>query len=537
MTTGAQVELGVRAGYADATSCKIAVASLVAGDITVSGSWGLATFVFTPAAIGTAGYTGGTIITGLSPFTRYSYTVTQGSKSSSGSFMTAPGDADDFSIFFVGCDCNTVFNDPAGGGHVTGFWNEIRAYAQNGALPTAGLFFVDDHGYVDYCKADDTGYTGLKIAGGLGPAQNGAATDYAVAYICNLGMLGNGADPYIAWGRDEDRVWCNQNINYLPQWGDHEFINDFGWDSNYNTSPSTLVYGGTSSATNLQIWTGGKAAWDAFMTPLMPPLLAGGYGWAYAMGCVNLIAPDGITNCNGMWSHGTNTPQVGVGSGEPTVLFGNTQIDAILGYLNTPANQKPFNLFGMANSIRYLSSTVTVYQSGAQHPIYDHILPEYQRLFTADPAVANPQPSLMKNNATNGINGVTVLLHGDYHHACVMNYSKPAYTDNLAENFYSVYLGTISGSTNFTMPIAEGTTFNDTTLEYDSGWINPQHDYAGLRVDVYGSKSKPEIHIHLLNMAGNSVWSRKWYAKSGNQPVPLPHQLPGSIGTSRKSSV
>lgn len=537
MTTGAQVQLGVRTGYATGTTCKISVASLDAGEITVSGSWGVTTFPITPAAVGevTVGYTGSAEITGLDEFTRYTFTVTQGAKSSSGSFMTAPGQRDDFSLFFASCDNNTTHGSP----YTTGFWDKVHEYVASGALPTVGVMFVDDHGYVDGNRADDTAGTGLMVSGaplGKGAHYYGLVSDYAIAYMCDLGMLQDTENPYVAWGRDADRVWCMQNLNYLPQWGDHEFTNDFAFD--YNKLTATVV--GNTSVSGIAVWAAGKAAWDAFMQPLMPPVFSGSYGWAASYGCVNLIALDSITHGDGTWNR-TDLP--GVGTAVINSMFGATQIDALLTWLNTPENQRPFNLFGMCNSVRYLTDNFSVtpgavnyivYNCGAQHPIYDHCLPEYQQLVTA---TGNTPPSLMDNPATNGLTGATIWLHGDIHHAAVTHHKKAAYTGNAEENFYSVVLGTISGSTNFNMPIAVGESFGGTELVADSGWTNPEHNYAGTRIDVYGSKSKPELHITLMDSTGATMWAGKWYAKSSNEPVGLAYSLPRHAGTSCKAAV
>lgn len=532
MTTSAQVQLGVRTGYATETSCKIVVASLADGDVTITGSWGTTTITAANMVAIGAGFVGNTTITGLSSFTRYNFTATQGAKSTSGSFMTAPAVRDDFSLFFAGCDSHKLTGN---GGNVTGFWNKVHDYAVNGALETAGVFFVDDHGYVDRCVVDDTAGTGLAVSDTTNGVQyNANVADYAIGYMAFLGMLGDTEQDAVAWGRDSDRVWCNQNLNYLPQWGDHEFMNDFGFVCNAGTAAPISGINPTKSGAD--VFAAGKAAWDAFFKPLMPTPLDGGYGWAMSLGCVNLIAPDGITNATGDWDVGTEIPSDA--GGQIGTLFGDTQIDAILAYVN--ANPKPFNLFGIGYGIRYLEAYSTpgasgVFSHGSQGAMYNHVLTEYQRLFTGDPAVANPQPSLMKSNYTNGVAGSTILLHGDYHHACVLHHQKAAYADNLAENFYSVHLGTINGSTNFSMPLAEGASYDGTTLEYTSGWTNStpgNHNYAGMRIDVYGSRSRPELYVTLMDSTGATMWAGKWMARSSNEALDTSYEVPSMVGTS-----
>lgn len=535
MTIGARVELGVRAGFPTTTTCKLVVASLADGDVVITGSWGTSTITAANmVAIGSpvVGYVGSIEITGLSSLTRYTYSAVQGSKTASGSFMTAPGDRDDFSLFFAGCDCNTIYNNPdnvAYPGHVTGIWDVVRDYAQNGDLPTVGVFFVDDIGYVDYYRGDDTANTGLAVTNlTSGPASAASIKDYAIAYMSNLGMLGHATtaptNRYVAWGRDEDRAWCSQNLNVFPQWGDHEFVNDIG--ILYPTASATPISVDGFSVTPAAIFAAGKAAWDAFMGPLQPAVFnaADSNGWGAALGCVNLVAPDRITNANGTWVAGSDT-------GVPTTFFGTNQITSILSYLES--STKPFNLFGMSNSLRNMTNTKTTSSSGGQHPMDEICNTEYLRMFRT--TGLSPK-SIMDNASANGLNGVSVLLHSDYHHACVKHHAATLNGSALAENFWSVYVGTVSGSTNFTMPVAEGVSYNGTTLEWDSGWTSPNNDYAGMRVDVYGSRSRPELHVTLIDANGGTMWSGKWLARSSNEALNITYEVPQLLGTSSKAT-
>lgn len=540
MTTRSQVKIGVRPGYATTTSCKLAICSLYPEDVVVAVN-GVAQPAVTLAAVGTdratpvtfngaststAGYAGSINITGLQPFTRYSYTVTQNGNSESGSFMTAPRATDDFSLFFGGCDNNTNL-----GGSPTGFYDKIMDYIQNGALPTVGMLFVDDLGYVDGSLVDDSAGTGHTTTGAAAATQNwktGGVYNYALAYMGNLGLLQNTGNAYVAWGRDSARVFCSQNMNLWPQWGDHEFVNDIGWDA--PTNSVSIPSGGTVSYATL--FANGKAAWDALIKPLQPPSLGtpdtAANHWGFTLGPVAIVAPDGITNGNGTWDRAT----VGVGSGEPTVVFGNNQIDDVLNFLNTSG--AAFNLIGLMHSVRYLSPVVGVYQQGAQHPLYNHILPEYQRLFTA---IGNTPKSVMDNPKTNGVQGVTVCLHGDYHHACVLRHQAAAYTGNAAEQFYSVHNGTTNGSTNFSWPNAyspQGTLYDGKTyVEYESGWVNTtglNHNWAGLRIDVYGSKPQKEMHVIPMNAAGAEVWHGRFVERSSNTTFSAGYELPVEVG-------
>jgi hypothetical protein len=557
MTIGAQVAIGVRPGYATASTCKMIVASLANRDVTINCNG--VNYVVAMTRTDTdgspatpAGYTGYTTITGLSAFTRYTYTVTQtgNSGSSSGSFMTAPNANSDFSFFFSGCD--NGLSSAAG----TGFWNKVHDYALNGALPTVGHVFVDDHGYVAEMNVDDTGYSGLKTSSISGAYVNGRVFDYALGYIAALGMLGNTGSAPVAFGRNADRIWCNQNLNYIPQWGDHEFANDIGWDFPvmWASPPTTCLP--ASVATGATMFTSGKAAWDAFHLQLQPPSRGSGISsldatanhWGLTWGCVNIVAPDGFTNANGQWNHG-NGATGGLTGSYPSVLFGSNQIKDCLNFLNN--SPQPFNIWGMCYGIRYLDNTSTVYSSGTQHPIYDGVLAEYQQLFTA---IGNTPKSVMDSNQTNGNSGVTVTVHGDYHRQMVTHNQKAAYTGNSAENFYSVWNGTTNGSTNF--PFAQsgvtngtvtpgvaptagsGYSYGGTTLTYNSAWVQPSapgtgHRWGGCRIDVYGSKPQKEMHIVLMDELGTEMWHGRWLERSSNEVVPVDWVMPSiSMGAS-----
>lgn len=530
MATLAQVQIGIRSGYATTTTCKIVAASLVTGNITISGSWGAGTFTIVPAQIGTdsgtakaeACFVGSTTITGLSAFTRYTYTATQGSLSSSGSFMTAPSASDDFSFFFGGCDNNTNF-----GGTPTGFYDKIESYIKTGALPTVGMLFVDDLGYVDNCRVDDSGVngTGHKVTNTTDGAYNTAKVyDYAIGYVCNLGMLLDSADAYVAFGRDESRIYCTKNMNLWPQWGDHEFANDLGFD--IPADSASLVSGSTVSAAT--IYANAKAAWNAIIKPLQPPSIGsidvdgvqtpangganattGANHWGFKIGPVAIVAPDFITHSNGTWDRSTTT-------GLPTVIYGTNQINDILSWLNT--NGTSFNILGLAHSIRYMSAGISPFNNGAQHPLYNSLLSEYQRLFTAS---GNSPASIMDNNKTNGIQGVTVCLCGDYHNACVLHHEK-ALGGQKTEQFYTVNIGTINGSSNFAWPSATptGTSYDGTTVVYSSPWASTAHNYAGIRVDVYGSLAPKEMHVILMDSTGTELFHGRWLERSSNDVFP-----------------
>lgn len=591
------IPIGIRVGYDSGTSCAVVASSLTSGNMTLVCE-GVTYGPFAPSAVGadrgtpdqsggvTACYNYAFSVTtsGFSPLTRHTFTVSQvgNSGSVSGSFMTKPSATSDFSFFFGGCDATySTGGDSTGDGNNHGGWNIIQQYVQNGALPTAGIIFVDDHGYVDGNYVNDENYAVgyYSAAGGWGydidatwasysnvngsgrrhssSYQTAAAThkqyDYALGYMSMLGMFGSDHNRKFALsnpalgsqttsiatiiGRDPSRVYCCQNLNYWPQFGDHEFGDDIGWDNVTSTNAN---------------WVPGKAVWDAFMGPLQPPKFnaANGNAWGMTLGCVTLIAPDGITNANGMWGTNRSTitpttvqPYTPVAGELPNIVYGASQINDILTYVDTQA--KPFTVFGMMNSIHYpyppsnipLGGYSSVFECGAQHPIADLIPSEYNQWYRNNSTIQASPLSIMANPKTNGIAGVTLNLHGDYHRSMVVKNHAPAAGNLLAELTYSVGLGTINGSSNFRVPatVAQGSDLTGYTLiKYLSqGWDNTTHKYHVMRVDVYGSKAVRELHVILMDETGAEMWHGRWLERSSNEVVPVTYSAP--IKSSGKS--
>lgn len=584
MAIGAQVTIGIRAGYATSSQVPIVACSLYPGDITLTVS-GKSPITQTPTAIGTgrptsvtfnggstttAGYVTAFTQTGLLPFTRYLYTVSQVqaggiTQTETGSFMTAPAATDDFAFFFAGCDNNSSYQNAANiATGQDGFWPLYQAYAQGaGNLPVVGVLFVDDFGYVDMSRIDDqygTGHTQTSI--GASAYEHGRDYDYALGWLANYGLFEDvdtsALKAYNQFGRASGRVWCTQNLNVWPQWGDHEFANDLGTDypSDWAGVVPSIQGRNASTATGAALFTVGKTMWDAFMKPLQPPSIGvidvagtqtpantgahpttGANHWGFQLGNINIVAMDGYTHANGQY-HGDGT-SYSDGSGhtlsgaQPTVLFGSNQIKDTLNWLN--GNPAAFNIFGMGYGIRYLSTPHSVTNAGSQGPLFDNILPEYQQIFTA---TGNTPKSIMDNDRLNGVNGMTVCLHGDYHRSMVVKYHAPAYSGNAAELFYSIYNGTTNGSQNFAVDssVVTGYDYNSTTfIEYLSNWVGTAvngHSYAGIRVEHYGSASPPQLKAVLMDLNGNTVWTKTWTANSNTGSVAT-----GSLETGRASVI
>lgn len=527
MVAAARQPLGIRSGAAETTSCVIPIHSFVntAATLVCNGvSYPIATGDWTqvgtdhPLHLSTvpqACFKAQVTVTLPSTFAAYSFTVTQGSDTVSGTLRNKPGATDDFSMFFIGCDSHK--NSPSG------IYTYIREYATTaGNLPVACLLRNGDLGYVDDLYVNDAAGTGVQTSTGAVtgyPQSTNLTYDYAVAYMCGLGMFEDTSKTNIAWGRNEDRIWCEHNLNSVPQWDDHEFAQD---------------HTGTGG-----VYAKAKAAWDAFFGPLQPTTsiksadLVSNH-WGYTIGPVRVVAMDEITSAVGTWSGPSYTM---------TAIYGANQITDALNALNT---SDPFKLLLTNNSTRYLESTVTEYNAGAQHPVFNSCLAEYQMLYTND-STTQPSPlSIMANTKTNGFSGVLVNINSDYHQQVAQWNGAAAYTNNLAEGYYHIANGSSNGSANHALSAAllaainaaeaAGTlySYGGTTVEWVAKWLASAGHYGGTRIDVYGSLPHKEMHIVLLDENGTEVWHGRWIERGGNYKVPTTWERPVLIaGASR----
>ena len=518
-----------------------------------------------------AGWVGEIIINNLLPFpAKNEWSCTQLGQTETGWFRAAPNVNDDFVLWGITCDNSVTIM----GGRVEGGYQYIKEYDESlNALPSAGLWFLDDHGYADWGSVDDSGNTGhsSESAEGVYPFTE---YDYCLMYFNQRGHFGEDDDNAVtgipAYGRNLNRKWCFQHNNYLPVIGDHEVSNELGFltnaklqtglsingngtlatctliDHTYVTNGAILITNSTDASFNgfhTVTRTGantftfphatnntatadvqasgyvlGIPVWNAFMQPLIneanvitTPADTVANHWAADLGCMRLICPDGV-------SSGEGNNSGGEGEGSPTVLFGNDQIDDLLEANDT--SNASFSLWGMMYTLRDpLEVAGGLLVRSSQNPLHENILPEYQRMFTDDQAVSgNPQPSFMSSKRSNGVLGTGVTIHGDYHHAHVYKNHKSAYTNNLAELIYSVCSGTINGSINFASQVNTGETHNELDVVYDSGWFAGGHKFAATRIEVYGSRYPKEMVIHLIDEDGNdSLPPLKFVQRKGNE--------------------
>ncbi len=443
-----------------------------------------------------------------STFGNYPFVVTQGSNVINGTCQNIPGARDDFAVFGRSCMYNAM--------DATGFYDKIKTYAQTGPLKVAGTFDIGDHGYVDNWKIDDSGAggTGLKFIKSTWPAfpdGNYYSFEYSLGHMAYLGMLGSDV---CSFGRDEYHVWCNYNLDSYPQYDDHEFTQDLR---------------GTGGP-----YAKAKIAYDDFYGAIQPTLLnvAHGNAWALSIGCLKVVAPDGISQAV--------APNIG-GS-----RMGSGQITDILNALNT---DEPFKWMTCDFGTRYLDAAAISDTSGAQQPLYTEYPTDYQSMFTytsASSTTAVLPLSVMANPKTNGQRGIFVLTNHDFHQQICQWHKAPAYSGNLAEGFHMLSHGSDNrcgspamGSTlntAITAGMASGNyyTYGDIEVRYTSATV-PTPRPRGLRIEVYGSRTPRELHVVQLDGNGIEVWHGRWLEGLGNEVFPVGWVAPQVSPSSRGS--
>lgn len=222
---------------------------------------------FYPATIGVeqAGYYAHYEITGLRrSHTQYKITATQegtpqGTLMFIGNLRTAPGPDDRFAVVTYSCSGRNIANQ--GGG-----WNAVKRYAeldQNinpDQVPLSMVIGVDDIGYIDSYVVDDTAYSIPHNTEQVVMYE----TDYVacVKWLAWAGMMNNTASAAVESGREFTHTWCNDNLNQIGIWGDHEIFNDVGYGATSGTY--RLDGSGTSIDQTVAKFKTQENAWDIF---------------------------------------------------------------------------------------------------------------------------------------------------------------------------------------------------------------------------------------------------------------------------------
>lgn len=513
---------------------------------------------FSMTELGNAGivWTGQCVLTGLTPFTRHAFTVTQGTYTNDGSTFTAGGKADSFALFFGSCQQNNQVL--SGAWRVEGYWEYVYEYAHTGPLPVQGVFWVDDYAYIDSKEVDDQTYPGYPesdtctglVSGGQ-PQTTLDLNDYAIAWACVFGMVGPAeldVSMFDTWkdtwspqlsARGELFGWCQRNINLYVNEGDHPYANDIGWEfPSHSVTVANARYNtdGTDGP--------GKVALDAFLGHLMPPRArdvldtprdAAADHWVCELGPVTLAAFDWVTNADGVvgaYAVDALYPATAI-----TTLAGTDQIADVLELVHQYKN--PVNLFGMAHSLRYPVSTydgLRHFRSGAQHPLFDHCIGEFRRLITQ---TGQTPPSIMDSPYTNGALGFSLMLHGDYHRAHWWKMYKAAYANNQLEELHAIGTGTWDGSTNFPVTDANAVqSTGDTAADMEAVYFDPAANtgqpwettaFWGVRLDVFADESPVRVVARLQDMDGSDLKAATFFQYAGNLPSDKPPAFAGGI--------
>jgi len=534
----------VLAGVPSTSRVPIVVLCKVSGDVTITLNSGqnitISPVVFgndrsvaDPGGQTNAGWAGDGAFTGLSAFTRYTYTATQGSNTQTGSFMTAPLENTKFWLSAGGCDNNTGLTnqgdteDASKLATISGSYPLIEAKIKARPNDYLGFLFLEDiFGYLDgwggVLGIDDSLGTGRKMD--LDGSGNFIVNqyNYALSYMASMGLLeydkviGSNYESCksIKWGWDESRNYVHANSNIYPAKGDHDVYGDYGFAIPY-ADPSIAVYVAASNAT-----------WAQVVRPLYSDNILNASNsecYSVTLGDIEFCAPDGFTNGTGTVST-YQVPQTQI-----TSLFGSGQIDDILTRMQSSTAKH--KILDLPYSIKYMdASQHSEFNDGAQHPLKDHVPLEFAQLFTAS---GNTPPSLMDLSATNGLTGTLAIVKSDFHHAQVTMHESNS--GDIAEHILELNMGTINGSLNFAQDssIIKGAVFDGSTIEYSqqedvgSGPTARQFYYVFIE---NRPSTRPEIYFDLIHgNSGVSKWSGSQFVGFGRNTVKNTLQNTGAL--------
>lgn len=521
-------------GYCGTTTAKVGILSLsgAEGNIVCNG----VTYPVTmtgygddnPARPGVyAGYAGYAEIAGLSPFSRYSCTVTQGDESYSCSFITLPDSSEvDWSFTMSTCDAfvNAATGDP---------YYHIRRLAEEADPPMLFYAHIDDVQYYDayyVLSADlDRESTGNPMATGL-------EWDYVLAHLNWHGVVPTykriaTTTETVAPGVNTHRRWCRENLPLWVQWGDHEIEGDH---CRRVANPPTSSFG-----CNRELEAVAESAWNGFLSDFCTPpkLREDEQYWGDRVGPVTFVAYD----CNkhsipydccdvgdthsfgrsgtvfaGTCDGATNPTRTAMGidtDAAPTDFLGETQVNDILDYLN---DSNPFHILFASNGI------------SRQNEPWAELWPDEW-----DDFCSRADTGIMQNPATDGTSGQLVFLKGDTHGREVNRYESNGMADVLGgvaagKALWEINPGTISGSWS---AAAMNPLYQNGVRRYVSdgnGTTGGVLFWSFLHVIVYGSRSPKEIEYRMIDGAtGKVLWTGYQYEGQGDNEI---HYRPRYIG-------
>lgn len=265
-------------------------------------------------------YTGSFAISGLTANKLYTFTLSQGAESYSGSFRTLP-ESGPFSFIFATCT-NYRYRGPS-------VYRAMRKYIENGkSAPCIGILHCDDICYVDTLSpglGTDGNYASPHVlTGSTGyPENTGLGADYATGWA-----VWHGHEPAYGSLYDDDYQWCLRNASWRMSGGDHAVANNHR-RGQVGASDYTFV-NATHEATAL-------AEYAAFIGDGNPPTLgsAGDLYWGFECADLRLAVMDELKTADPVAAGGTNKTD----PKETHPFFGVTQINNVMNYLDV-ANPK-----------------------------------------------------------------------------------------------------------------------------------------------------------------------------------------------------
>lgn len=382
---------------------------------------------------------------GLTPLTRYRYSVTQGGQTLSGSFTTLPNDqTTPFSFIVATCDGATRTNP-------MDTFQTLRRVVQESDPPVLYMVTVDDVHYVDSYEVDDAA-TGFTTSGRPEDTNNGE--DYAIAWAAHYGLF----DSEGKW-QMIDRQWVYRNLPHGCSGGDHMIT------GNHCRGPvgHRTYHGCDRSPGGLQETA--IAEWDAFYGQQNPaPLRDGELYWAKELGPVRIVSTD-------IQKHSIAYDPDGGGSGEPsdTPMLGATQIDDVMSYLDTAS--VPFKMMLLETGF-----------SSAGQPWLDYHASEASA-WKAD---------LDSRANLNGTAGNFVGVYGDHHSLHCVSY----------DSFWAFCAGTLGDSSSVGHGLGSTTWPWGGTLRYKWTSFRSNGDIlvgGFLHVIVHADRSPQQLEIRFIH--------------------------------------
>ena len=418
--------------------------------------------------------------TGLTANTDYSFTVTQGSNSRSGTLRTqlSSSGEEDFSIFVVSCDHYSSGTDKGCYGYMHEFSlaNNVKA-----------IIHQDDHGYVDNLVYGNSSNPASPIWNTQAPESTPKAYGYACGYAAYLGLIdATGVTNNPTWAtrfHDEDRIWCHTNIPMVVQVGDHEALNNPEEGTAFTTAhydKSKEAWLGTIGAgmpyldTNFargDVAGGGHLAFTANLGPIE----AISFDRVYGLTTGTLTYDDTSNATEGQYASRATAKATPV----DTRWLGTTQVSDLTGAVDATS---PFKMLVMTCGSRQMMTRArrialidggTWTNSawlGAQQPLHD---------YTSVDATDSEWLELMSNSGgvcqkAQSYGGVVFGVHGDTHHTGMQYLYYPQDASNAAISMYQFSCGSVCAETSQSLhpDIVEGYNYQGNHQQYLPDWID-----------------------------------------------------------------